>query len=255
MVTAKFSISQSLIKAYNDYLNYDLCGIVFEKQYITNEIESLPSDAMRLGIWFEYECTGALPRSGVIPEPERTVKGALTAEYQRAANQVQNFKEYQKKLGIKILEVATLKKKDGATGLIDIIAEFNGRPVIIDLKYSGVINDKWNPLGWELEALPYKPKLMIQAVHYHYLTGLPFYFWVFSSKDEDSKLIEVVIDNDVLVHHKAMIDKTRSMIELDIEMGFKAYPELTRCKQCPLFENCTEKTEVPLVQTIYYTNQ
>lgn len=251
----EISISQSIIKAYQEYLKGEMCGVLFEKQYLTKEVEGEPTAAMKLGQFFEYQCTGALPKSGVVPEPEKTQKGELTAEYKRASKQALNFHNYIKKLGIKIQSVGKRVTMKGVEGTLDIEAEFNGEDVVIDLKLSGNLNDKWNDYGWELESLPYKEKIMIQAVHYTFLTAKPFYFWVFSSgNDEDCKLIKVNVDTEVIKSHYQTIEKTRDMILLDMDLGFKAYPELTRCRACPLFDKCEHKTEVPIIQEVYYSN-
>lgn len=252
----EIKISQSLIKAYNDYLNGKICGLLFEKQYILKEIESEPTDSMRLGHYFEFKATGALPRNGIEPIPERTQKGELTAAYKVAEKQAANFKKYCKALGIEIISYGKRIEKDNSEGLIDIEASIKGERVIIDLKFSGLMDDKWNELGWNLEALPYKEKIMIQAVHYSYLTEIPFYFWVFSSKNEDeNKLIKVNIDPDVLKVHPSKIEDIRGLLEIDLDLGFKAYPELLRCKYCPLFSSCRSKTEIPTIEEVYYTNQ
>lgn len=247
-------ISQSLIKAYNDYLNGNLCGILFEKQYITKEIESEPTESMKLGIYFEYLCTGQFPKSGKIEGPKTLKTGEFSAEYKRVVKQADNFKEYINKLCIKIKKAGVYIEKGISNGIIDIEAEFEGNDIIIDLKYSGLLDNKWEELGWNTEALPYKEKIMIQAVHYTYLTEKPFYFWVFSSANEDCKLIKVNIDPEAIKNHIQLIEKTKDMIDIDKEMGFNAHPELNRCKKCPLFTSCEHKTEVPIIETVYYTN-
>lgn len=257
METKTITISQSLIKAYNDYLNQNLCGLLFEKQYLSKEVDSEPSDAMKLGHFFEYHATGGLPRNGIVPEPVYLKDGkTMDSKYRTASKQALNFKEYCKKLGIKVLEVGVRLVKDGADGTIDIIAEYKGRKVVIDLKYSGLLYNKWEELGWELSALPYKEKIMIQSVHYSYLSDMPFYFWVFSSTNEDDcELIHVNIDPEVIRSHPVIIGKTRGMIEIDLEVGFSAYPDLVKCKYCALFSGCKEKVEAPIIKEVFYTNQ
>ena len=87
-------ISQSLMKAYVDYLNQKECGLLFKAKYIDKDPESQsePSEAMLLGIYFEYLCTGALPKSGIVPEAECVYKGKpnekLSAPYQRVVDSV-----------------------------------------------------------------------------------------------------------------------------------------------------------------------
>ncbi len=64
-------ISQSLMKAVRSYLEGGDCGIVIREKYIKGRVfDGESSKAMRLGIYFEYILTGALPKSGVEPKPE-----------------------------------------------------------------------------------------------------------------------------------------------------------------------------------------
>ena len=91
-------ISQSLIKGYVDYLNEKECGVFFKANYIDKDPEAQkePSDAMRSGIYFEYLCTGALPKSGEIPEPDVVYKGKpnekMSAPFERASESAKIFK-------------------------------------------------------------------------------------------------------------------------------------------------------------------
>jgi hypothetical protein len=246
-------ISQSLIKAYSDYTSGKLCGDVFKRKYIDKDLIEEPSDAMKKGMYFEYLATGQLPKNGVVPQPETLKSGGLTAEYKKVEAQAKNFKNYIEKMGIQVLGKGEYWKKNGLEGTTDIRAVWNRQQIIIDLKLSGLLYDKWADFGWAIDSLQYKEKLMIQAVQYEYLTGLPFYFFVFSSTNEDDcELIRVEIDKDVFTRHLMQIEKIKSMIELDLNFGFNNYPELVRCKKCPLFSECKNKTEVPLVKTVHY---
>jgi hypothetical protein len=246
-------ISQSLIKAYSDYTSQKLCGDVFKRKYIDKDLIEDPTDAMKKGMYFEYLCTGQLPKNGVVPQPELTAKGELTAEYKRVKTQAENFHKYLLKMKIQIIDTGKHFEKNGLEGTTDIIALWNKEEIVIDLKLSGLLYDKWADFGWAIDSLQYKEKLMIQAVQYEYLTGLPFYFFVFSSTNEDDcELIRVEIDKEVFTRHLLQIDKIKSMIELDLNFGFNNYPELVRCKKCPLFSECTNKTEVPLIKTVHY---
>ena len=185
-VTTNFpKISQSLIKKYVDYLGEKECGLFFKARYIDKDPEANtpPSDAMKAGIYFEYLCTGGLPRSGEVPLPEMTAKGKLTAPYERAQQSAEVFKRIMAHYKIKVLKVGLYVEADGINGILDILAEWNGETVVIDLKYSGLIDDKWNELGWQTESLHMKDSIMIQGVHYKLLIekslkiqDIPFYF-------------------------------------------------------------------------------
>jgi hypothetical protein len=63
-------ISQSFIKSLYEYKRGDLCGLQFKAQYIDG-VEFPSSDAMKLGQWFEYMCTGQTTKFGHIPEADR----------------------------------------------------------------------------------------------------------------------------------------------------------------------------------------
>lgn len=248
------------MKAYTDYLNEKLCGLLFKAKYIDKIVESVPSDAMKEGIYFEYLATGSLPKSGEIPVPEKTSKGLLTTPYQRIEEAVKLFKKIISHYGIKILKVGYDLSNDEISGVIDIWAEWNGEKCIIDLKYSGLIDDKWNEMGWDLESLNMKDSLMIQGVHYKILVkdilgieDVPFYYFVFNSKDpSDVKIIKQIVDGDKFFYHRNAIEKVKDSIEKEMFGGFKAYPDYRKCKDCPLNTNCEKRADAPLINEVYY---
>jgi hypothetical protein len=255
-------ISQSLMKTYTDYLNAKrdgkgLCGLYFKAQYIDKVVESKPSAAMKEGIYFEYLCTGALPRNGEIPQAEYT-KGGLTTAYQRAKDASEFFKSIITYYGIKILKTGYVV----STGIIDIWAHggrMHSGECIIDLKYSGLIDDKWNELGWDTESLTMKDSLMIQGVHYKMLIkkalglDVPFFYFIFNSKDPtDMKIIREEVDEDKFFFHEQAVNNVKNMLMQDIERGFKAFPDYRQCKDCPVFATCPERIEFPTPIKIYY---
>lgn len=248
-----------MMKSYVDYLNGKECGILFKAKYIDKIVETAPSDTMKEGIYFEYLATGSLPRNGIVPQPEKTYKGDLKESYARIVKASEFFKQIIKHYKIKILKVGYVISTEDMTGIIDIWAEWNGEKCIIDLKYSGLLDDKWNELGWETESLPHKDSLMIQGVHYKLLAkeslglDVPFYYFVFNSKDPaDMKIIRQNVDPDKFFFHKENVLKMKAAIKRDIEKGFKAYPDYRVCKDCPLNETCTYKASFPQVVDVHY---
>lgn len=254
------------MKAYVDYRNEKECGLFFKARYIDKDPDSQtePSDAMRLGIYFEFLCTGALPKDGKIPEPDVVYKGKpnekLSAPYEKVVESVKNFKKIFEHYGIKILNKGLILSDDEISGVVDIHAEWNGEQVFIDTKYSGLIDDKWNEMGWDLDSLPTKDSIMIQGVHYKLLAercigveDIPFYYFVFDSKDPNNvKIIKQEIDETRKQSHIVAIGNIKSMISSDLAHGFKAYPSMQKCSNCPLAHKCPSKISVPLVDTIYY---
>jgi len=259
-------ISQSLMKSYVDYLNEKECGIVFKGKYIDKDpdAQTEPTEAMLTGIYFEYLCTGALPKSGEIPEPEMSYKGTarekMAAPYERALLSSRNFKKIIDHYGIKIKNVGLYLQHDEINGVIDIHAEWDGRDVFIDLKYSGLIDDKWSDSGWDTDSLHMKDSLMVQGVHYKLLAekclgiyDIPFYYFVFSSKDpDDIKIIRQEVDETKMQNHVVAIHNVLGRLRNDISNGFTPLPSLKRCKSCGLAPKCQFKVDVPLIDEIYY---
>jgi len=82
----------------------------------------------------------------------------------------QNFlKKIKKAYNITIKDLGLKLESKNKNGILDIWAEMDGRPCIIDLKYSGLIDDKWAETGWDVESLHYKEKLLVQAIQYKML--------------------------------------------------------------------------------------
>lgn len=259
-------ISQSLMKAYVDYLNEKECGLFFKARYIDKdpEADGEPTDAMRLGIYFEYLCTGALPKSGIVPEPDMVYKGKanekMAAPYERATESAKMFKKIIEHYGIKIKKVGLSLSDAEISGVIDIHAEWDGKEVFIDTKYSGLIDDKWSEMGWDLESLHMKDSIMIQGVHYKLLaervmkiTDIPFYYFVFSSSDPNNiKIIRQEVDESKKQSHVVAINNIIGKIKNDLQYGFKAYPSLSKCSSCPIAHKCPSKVDYPLISEVYY---
>lgn len=258
-------ISQSLMKSYTDYLNGKECGLLFKAKYIDKDEAAWgdPTDAMKVGMYFEYLCTGAKPKDGHIPQPEISWKGTarekLAAPYDRANDSAKVFKSIVDKCGIKIENVGLRLEDDEISGIIDIDATWNGERVFIDLKYSGLIENKWDEMGWDSEKLPEKYKIWIQALHYKTLAkrcldidDIPFYFFVFSASNPlDVKVLRINFDETELVSHNVTIQNTIKKLDYNIQKGFDALPSLSRCAKCPFSESCEKRTYLPTIEDIY----
>ena len=254
------------MKAYVDYLNEKECGVLFKANYIDKDPEAQkpPSEAMKVGTYFEYLCTGALPKSGIIPEPEIVYKGTnrekLAAPYERAQQSAEVFKRIMEHYNIKILEKGVYLEAMDIDGTADILAEWDGEKVFIDLKYSGLIDDKWNELGWDLESLHLKDSLMIQGVHYKLLAekmwgidDIPFYYFVFSSQDPNNvKIIRQEVDESRKQSHIVAVHNVLGKITSELNSGFKPLPSLSRCNHCPIAHKCKHRVDYPLIDEIYY---
>ena len=240
-------VTQSEIKKMLDY-EAGACGLRIEHDL---KEDSEPSAAMRQGIYFEYLVTGAPPRSGVVPEPERTLKGELTAAYKVIASQAERVKTYLKRMGI-TYEAGIWQQNEALMigGHLDMVATSRGLgDCVIDLKYSGLLDNKWELYGWTWSAAQ-TAYHSIQARHYHLVTGLPFYYLVTESKEGGLvKLFKAEFGAGALADHMALVDRTREFLK-EMELGLNAVPEVTRCEACPLYEACNHRSIYPEINLI-----
>ena len=101
--------------------------------------------------------------------------------------QKENYHKVLKKYGFDVIGIDHHFKSKDYSGIADVIAVRDNQKVIIDIKSTGLIEDKWSPYGWHNESLPFNDNLLIQARHYKMLAfeewgieDIPFYFFVFS---------------------------------------------------------------------------
>ena len=219
------------------------------------------TDAQELGNYFEFICTGSKARDGHTPEQKMLKSGKVATDYLRMDTHKYTFIRIINKYGFKITDVDFHFDHPKFSGIADIIAkDKDGKRVIIDIKSSGLINDKYNEFGWGNEGIEQKDKLLVQAVHYKILAknewgieNMPFYFFIFSTKNEtDCKIFEIQCDADTLLLHENNFNNAIGFFKQENEKGWEAKPELKRCGKCPLKEKCEHFTDVPQIQKIYY---
>ena len=261
-------ISQSFIKSFSEYEAGEECGNIIKHQFVDDQLLERDSPSMAEGVYFEYCLTGALPKGGKVPQPERTGKGELTMEYKRAE---WNARIVSTMLfdtwGLKII---TISKKEGKgikltkgihEGTLDIIVEatkeINGWSIgdrfVIDIKYSGLLYDKWEKHGWMWSNIQ-KSYHGTQAKQYSYISGLPFYFLVVGNKNllkdgewqpTDIKLFYVPVDSHMIETHIEQSIHLFEKFQLLGGDGLEARPSYQRCMKCPLKDGCADKHEYP----------
>jgi hypothetical protein len=259
-------ISQSLLKELFDFKIKAQCGIKIVAKYVHNMQEE-GTPAMEMGNWFEYQCTKQLPRDGHTPIADTLKSGELSAPYRKLEKQVENYERIIKAYDIDVLETGyVFEKHPKASGIADIIAQWDGRKVIIDAKTTAHIDNRWEKYGWGDEKFENPDSvesqhLTIQAVQYKLLAkyewgieDMPFYFFVFSTTDEYScKIFEVEVNPDRLDMHDEQISKAYEYFNRSFQFKTEselANPEMKRCATCFLKENCSEKIDVPIIKTI-----
>lgn len=266
-------INQSLVKDLIKYKEEKLCGLLFENTWINKQFAK-GTKSNNLGHYFEYLCTGALAKGdSEPPEPDRTKKGELTSEFKVAKLQAEYFHEVIKGYDIELTHAGNkVIAEDKWVGTLDIQANWSlifdkygferdpknvNDTVVIDLKFSGLLEDKWSDFGWHLDWLPKKWGTMLQAKHYKFLFwkkygyNPPFFFFVFDTKHvRTAKIIHVDITTEELMEHEIFLEKAKIYLKQQMEKGFQPIPEYEQCKSCPYKSWCTFKTEIPPILTV-----
>lgn len=268
-------ISQSFIKDAVKYFSGDLCGNIMRERWVHDRLLDTDSKAMHLGAYFEFQFTllmtgkGSLPKNGEIPDPVTTQKGEKTADYKRADANALRLQRYFGDMGLNILHAGKKLTKGRFEGTIDLICEcqkeiifgtFNivwrvGDIIVIDLKYSGLIDDNWNPMGWGIMTRPgdnaQKDHHGIQAKQYSMVTGYPFYYLIMPpSNEEDILFLHVPVSEEMISDHVKGGNALMEKFEFEMQMGFEPRPEIKRCNACPLKAACTDKHTFPHPLTV-----
>lgn len=295
----KMKISQSLLKGLLNYRNGEECGLLFKAKYLDGRYDLFPpSDAQNVGAWFEYMLTGAIPKNGGVPKPEYMKRGkdedgnpSLTADYRLMKQHIDNFKKAMDKYGFEILRAGedikalfpnSLERygfEVWLTGTLDIrvratkdiwavygkemvLVAKEGQIVIVDIKASGLLDDKFNVFGWQLDNLHNKVNLVTQPIHYKYIEMLntgeepPFIFMLFSMKSEnDARIIDFRVDESAFEEHVNFIDSGVQNLLHYQKHGFKPRPSLEKCSDCPLRDNCEYKATVAPITVYYFAHQ
>lgn len=286
-------ISQSFLKTMREYLRKEECGHIVTHQYLKGNILDRKSKEMAKGTYFEFLLSAALPKNGMVPVPEYMATplknkkpqdlkvSDMTADYRVVHVNAERIKKMLTvDLGLKIIHAGKKLVKGRFEGTLDLICECSkdmtfdnglewkiGDRIVIDVKYSGLLFDKWNKLGWAWSDIQ-KEYHGTQAKQYHYVSGLPFYFLVVSStnKEEDSeedsgkvvgptqaKLFHTTIDEHMVQSHINQANGLYERLVNEAEVGFVARPDYVRCQKCPLRPSCPDKHEYPQVEVVDLT--
>ena len=259
-------LSQSFIKSLYIYKTGDLCGIVLEEK-IFNKTDFPSSNAQDLGNYFEYKATGQLPRNEVVPEAKMLKNGNVATDYARMDKQVQNFEFAMKHLNFEIEKTGFVFTNPKYSGIADIIALDNNikskvknkKRIIIDLKTSGLINDKYTDFGWHEDTMSEKWDLNIQAIHYKMLAkwewgieDIPFYFFVFSTKNDwEYKIYEIKVNDSTKRQHYENLQNVKVYMNEEMEQGWQPRPKYENCRTCMLNMECSHAENFAQVKPIY----
>lgn len=251
---------------------------------LTDRDEEDDPGAIELGQYFEFILSGALPKSGVVPKPQymsTAIKkngnktdglgvADMYAEYRLAHTNADRVRRYLQRMRLKVVHVGKKLTKGRFEGTMDLIVEVQGEDgqqpgdvarefangivwrvgdlLVIDLKYSGMLNkgDRRNKHGWQWSDVQ-KEYHGTQAIQYHFVSGLPFYFLVTSnSNEEDCELFYIPITQRMIDNHISEGNHLVEKFEFYLEVGLlEPRPSLKKCTGCPLKETCEDKHTFP----------
>lgn len=200
-----------------------------------------------------------------IPEP---TEADMLAPYQLAWINARRLKDYFDLMGIKIIQAGKRLTKGKFDGTIDLICEATkqikwtngeiwevGYRFVLDLKYAGTLEDRWSPYGWAgltQEGENEQKRIHgTQAIQYHYITGLPFYFMVVSSSNDiDVKFFKVEITKRQIERHIAEANDLNEKLIFYNEVGWEPRPDISKCAECALRNECKDIATYPQMEIV-----
>lgn len=278
-------ISQTFIKYMKSYLAGEECGNIIRHIFVDQRPFNLTSKWMEVGTYFEFLLTGAVPKSGIIPKPvyqisplkkkppEKLTVEDMMEDYRRAHANAAQVKRHLADMKLEIVVAGKHIVKGRFEGTIDLIVRAKeslrskdginwewqeGEMMVFDVKYSGLIEDKWKKFGWAWTPIQ-KEYNRPQAVQYHFLTELPFSFLVVQNNNKsigdvfqlaDVRLFRIPVSEEMLKAHIQEGNHLLGLLALEEVSGFKARPALKKCWKCPIAVGCPDKIVYPESQAI-----
>lgn len=236
------------------------CARQWHAKYV-NGILGESTSSMHLGQYFEYCLTGALPKSGEVPQPAMLKTGKMSEPYARATERAEEVKSLMSTHFENTPFVAGQyleREVEGIplAGTLDLSYQDVFGGVIVDIKYSGMLDNKWDDFGWHPDSLGYKQAHMMQAIHYSllYEHDPRFFFFVVSSATTfDYQAYEVLISEESKMRH---MDFMREVYAFSQQVGgldsadVPARPSRKRCDVCPIRDTCQSVARTNEIITI-----
>lgn len=255
----KYNISPSLMKDYFAVESGDLCGAVFQAKHIKKIITFEPSESKKAGQWAEYMMTGATLRDGTTPEPVRVKNGDLNTQYERLEKQAKHWKNWCKHNGVTDIQTGVVLSCEfgGYTikGIADVVCNVKGKKTIIDIKTSGLIDNKWDPMGWE--DIERKESLTIQAPVYKWLwkqihgEDVDFFFYVAHiNHDSNRKIFHMEVTDKRFERLEKTILYIIDSIQVNEELGWGHTNNFEECIVCQIGETCPYRLWHPKPKTV-----
>lgn len=275
-------ITQTFIKIMRYYMFREECGNIIIRMFIEQKPVDYGSELMEEGSYFEFLVSGSMGKAGVPPQPKWTKAGEkkpidkrttddMAMPYKRAHVNAQRVKDVFKAVGLKMVAVNERLTKDLYQGDIDLIVECDrdlkwggrsykkGDRFVIDLKYSGLLDNRWEKMGW-VWTPQQKEYHGTQARQYHYISGMDFFFFVVGNKNveeeqedgskvfapTDMRVFYVPVDQYMIDKHIEEGNKLFQNLQDYAEIGFVPRPSYQKCIKCPIKDSCKDKHVYPM---------
>ena len=229
----------------------------------------LPTESQQKGLYFEYQCLGATAKEfEVVDDLPRLRNGNKSVDQQRIDTQVIMFKRMVDKyqMDLKYIqkrvekvwmhnyadafneEIVIFGITDAISSIVvqgvkdNEIVDLSASEAVIDLKLTKNIHATFQDgSSWKY---PWT-RNNTQAYVYKYITGLPFFYFVFDYKPTPERRIYYVEDDPqkTLEMHET-IRKTAEEIMKMREEGFPARPFFSICDQCPITDCPARKNQI-----------
>lgn len=264
------------MKDMRDYLSGRYCGNLIKIKYVDEQDVDDQSEDMEAGAFFEFCISGAPMRNGEFPKARMMASDSkqMYVKFRRAKYNAEIVTAMMDEMGLKIISAQKRFDKGRHVGHIDLVCECTkhikfedgtewnvGDLIVIDLKYSGLIYDRWNKLGWQWSKIQ-KEYHGTQAIKYNYISNMPFYFWVVQNNnreatDEDGKklkgkfempdmrLFRVPVDEALINEHNAEGNDLMAKFQAEAKYGFTPRPSLAACFDCVVRDTCQDKHMFP----------
>jgi CRISPR/Cas system-associated exonuclease Cas4 (RecB family) len=244
------NLSQSAVKTWEaatqttpegvNHYHSPACKHYWKLIYIDGN-ETPPSDAQLLGQVFEYKLTGQKTLHGQTPELPKLKNGGASADERMIDERVEATKAFLEHHGI-VLRNGSVFIKDGITGHIDAESEVNGKPAIIDIKFTETKeDDKWH--GWgDMDKID-----LLQPATYVWGMGTPYrrFYYLIVGKTW-LRLVQVLLTQADL---EDMHTRFAAVREAIAQADFSPTPTWKNCKSCKLADICQHSVKFPEIET------
>ena len=228
--------SQSLIK---DIYPVDFCPHYIHLKYVVG-LRTEPTEAMENGLFFESELLGSA-RDGKYELPKQKNGKPYKRELDILEN-VKYAKQIFKELNVTIESVQPKIEMDNRSGSFDALGSIGGENAIIDVKWTGMANDKF------LRELRYGllDEYEIQARHYQSIKPIDFYFMIFG-KSNWCEMIRFRYDEEAVQEHITEFSDVATA-KFENLQSYEFNANFDKCQKCRLKDLCKKKITKPEIK-------